>query len=171
MTTLAHLAAAAKERLAQRLASLGFAKGAREGVHVLRLGEDALLYLFCRPFRREGRVFLDPIIALENETLRGLIGEDEPRQREPRFANLYLSHTVNRHTTLWEFVDEPGMEAALQEIENALTGGGIPFARKHMGLRAAMTLLKQGIEGREAPGVVTHPTRKTRALLEHFQAD
>jgi hypothetical protein len=102
-TTLAHLAAAAKKRLAKRLVSLGFVKGKRDGVHVMRLSEDVLLYCFCRPFRREGR--------------------------------------------------------------------GFPFARKWAGLRAAMTLLKQAVEGREPPGVITHPTRKTRALLEHFPSE
>jgi len=147
---------------------MGFTKGARDGVYQKRLDENSLLYFMCRPRMQSGQVLLEPLIAIENYELRRLIGEDEPKQSEPRFAHVFLSYTIDQDITFWSFSDTEGMNRAIGAIEGALQKGGIPFAERWAPFRAAVDLLRKGFKGDVPRGVFTHPTRSCQTVLKNL---
>jgi hypothetical protein len=170
LTDSRRLLSAAKKGFSQRVIALGFAKTSLDGVYVRRFTEYELMYLLCNPRKRSGSVVLEPLIALENLKLRGLIGEDHP-QPVPRFAHLFLSYAINSGMTLWRFDDENGMNRALDAIDAALVQGGIPFAQRWTPLQAAVLLLRRGFAEDVPWGVITHPTSKTRAVVDQFDLE
>jgi hypothetical protein len=157
-----------KKLLTQRLIGLDFVKGGRDGVYVRRLSDEALLYFMCVPRARSGQVVLEPLIAIENFTLRRLIGEAEPRQSLPRFVHLFLSYTVNSGMIRWSFSDKTSMVQAIDAIMDVLQRGGIPFAERWAPFRAAVDLLRRGFAGDVPWGAVTHPTKLTKSVLENL---
>jgi hypothetical protein len=160
------LADATKTALTARLQKMGFVKCARDGVYRRILDSERLMYLMCRPRVREGQILLQPMVCIENLRLRRLIGEVEPKQKEPRIAHVFLSYTIDRAVTFWSFCDAEGMDRAIEAVEEALRAGGIPFAQRWTPFRAAVDLLRRGFSGDLPQGVFTHPTRATRCVLE-----
>jgi hypothetical protein len=161
------LARGAEKELEKVAQALGFERARRTGVYRRKLGNEGVVYLMCRPRAGVGGVTLEPMIALENFKLRALIGEDEPKQSEPRFAHLFLSYTAESGRTLWTFADEMGMRTALDEIERILREHGIPFSERWTQFRSACELLRTGLAGQAPWGVVIHPTRATREASKH----
>lgn len=162
---LVSLKSAAKRLLQVELTSLGFTKCRRDGVYAKPLGDEALLYFHCRPRISSGRVMLRPMIGIENFALRRLIGEDEPKQPEPRFVHLFLSYMVGSGMTLWSFTDEAGLKAVIGSIIDTLRQAGIPFAERWSPLDAAIDLLRKDFAGDAPWGAVTHPTLATKAII------
>jgi len=165
------LARAAKKALAVRLQRMGFAKAERDGVYRRSLPDECVVYVMCRPRVRWGEVVLQPLIAIENFALRRIIGEDEPRQSEARIAHAFLSYTIGSGMISWRFSDELQMGVALNEIEHALLNGAIPFAERWTPFPAAVELLRRGFAGDEPWGVITHPPRASREIIEKLSKE
>jgi len=158
----------AKKSLRERMLAMGYIEGRTDSIFSLPLGSDSTIYFMCHPRRRADDVALSPMIAIENATLRALIGEDEPKQFEPRFAHVFLSYTVNHPYTFWDFRSEFEMERVLDDIMDALNSGGIAFARYWAPFERAIELLKLGYEHDLPPGVMVHPTATTREVVERY---
>jgi hypothetical protein len=162
------LVTAAKKALGERVQRIGFKRGVRDWVYYKVLDTDSRLYFMCQPRMQSRQVLLEPIVAIENQTLRRLMGEDQPKQIVPRLAHVFLSYTIDRDITFWSFSDAEEMKRAIDAIEDALRKGGIPFAERWAPFRAAVDLLRRGFSGNVPRGVFTHPTRSCRAVLENL---
>ena len=156
-----------KKELRRRLEALGFKKGNRDGVYRCDFDSERIMYVMCRPRVRSGYILLDPLIAIENLRLRRLIGEDEPRQAEPRIAHVFLSYTIDPPHIFWAFSNTQDMRKSIDGIENALRIGGVPFAQRWTPFRQAVDLIRRGFSQKDLPqGVVTHPTRDCRTIID-----
>ena len=169
MTNLSELQRATFAKLDVRMSELGFQR-LRRFAYVSRMGPDAVAYVFCRP-KKAGESFdIAPIVAVENLKLRALMGEDEPRQDEPRFANLYLAHTVGRVHMSWNFSEVCNLGRELESMIDAILIGAIPFAQKWATFEGAINLIELAWAGRAPNGVVVHPTARTAQVLRTLRA-
>jgi len=59
------------------------------------------------------------------------------------------------------------MHGVIDEIENTLRAGGIPFAERWTPFRQAVELMRRGFSRQDLPkGVFIHPTRNWRAIID-----
>src|SRR5262249_342735 len=160
------LVKATQKALGLRLQAMGFEKGTRDGVYRRALDPEGGGYFTCRPRTRAGQLVLQPVLAIGNLKVQRLSGDVEPKQQEPRIANVFLSYTIGRGVPFWSFSDVNGMNRAIDAIERALRAGGIPFAERWTPFRAALDLLRRGFSEWLTQGGFTHPTRSNNSLLE-----
>lgn len=157
------------EKLDVRMSEIGFQR-LRRYAYTSKIGPDAIAYVFCRPKRWGASFDISPIVAVENLRLRALMGEDEPRQKEPRVANLYLAYTVGRSQLAWTFSEADDVTHEFEEMINAILAGAIPFAQKWATFEGAVHLIELAWAGQAPRGVVVHPSAKTAEVLQMLRA-
>lgn len=146
-----------EQLMANALATAGFLRQNQSTPYRRPIGSDSELFIFAKAWRRAGISYFEPVLGLENRTLRNRQIEPDPNEKYPRFAHIYLGYLCGNEIGRWYFQDEASSQTAAETISQAVSTFAIPFAEHWCDLSRAEELIRSALDGRGPQGVVVYP--------------